>query len=50
MSAGDADATVRVFSLRSKQACRLDFFVSFLLKQQRKEEKNGHENSLTFIF
>jgi len=31
MSAGDADAVVRVFSLCSKQACRLDFL---LLKPQ----------------
>jgi len=29
MSAGDADAAVRVFSLRSKQACRLDFLLLF---------------------
>ena len=38
MSAGDADAPVRVFSLRSKQACRLDFFGTFLVKQKSTEE------------
>jgi len=34
MSAGDADAVVRWDS------CRLDFFVSFLVKQKRKERKH----------
>jgi len=38
MSAGDADALVRVFSLCSKQACRLDFL--FLFDQAKKYEES----------
>jgi len=37
MSAGDADAVVRVFSLCSKQACRLDFL--FLFDQAKRKEE-----------
>ena len=37
MSAGDADAAVRVFSLCSKQACRLDFLVLFFQEKSTEE-------------
>jgi hypothetical protein len=43
MAAGDADAVVRWAS------CRLDFFVSFLVKQKRKIDKIEQASTNTYF-
>jgi len=47
MSAGDADALVRVFSLCSKQACRLDFL--FLFDQAKRKEESHTDHLGSYI-
>ena len=51
MSAGDADEVVRVFSLCSKQACRLDFLLLFsqAIRREDKGRKWGISMSLEFF-